>query len=104
MTTLEGGNQTNKITAYMPNLTVDPLSVATTKRKSKDRENNDIPSPSQHSPNHKTQKANTSEPEDVSMDSQSAGSPNEEVPAALQAAKSPTLPPDPITVSPQGPC
>lgn len=75
MTTSEGTQQT-KVTEYMPNRSIETLTISTTKRKSRDQDKTELPSPSQQSPDHK--KAASEEIEDVSMDAQSAGSPIEE--------------------------
>ena len=92
MSTSEGAQQT-EITAYMPNLSGDPLSVSTAKRKSRDRDDTIITSPSQQSPENK--KVNFEETEDVSMESQSAGSPHGELP--VESCDPPNEVPTPVT-------
>ena len=93
MATSEGTQQT-EITSYMPNLSIDAQTVSTTKRKSRDRETTELISPSQHSPEHK--KVNNVEVEDVPMDPQPAGSPNEEIPAASDPPSATTIPASPV--------
>ena len=77
--TISEGTQQTKVTEYMPNLSIHAQTVSTAKRKSRDQDSTELPSPSQQSPDHK--RAISDEAEDASMDAQSAGSPIEESPA-----------------------